>query len=95
LRAVRLKILLESYRVATKQRPPPGYILVHNRVETILRTGEDTPGFRVWWTRPGAEFVACDCGWRPDLGEHYRIQRLGPLIPRRRRCGVRPASARS
>jgi hypothetical protein len=88
----RLRKLLDSYRLATRQRPPRGQILVHNRVDHTTRTGQGTRGFRAWWTKPAAEFVSCDCGWRPDLGEHYRVERLGPLIPRRRRTRVRPAA---
>jgi hypothetical protein len=36
----------------------------------------DTRGFRAWWTQPGGELVLCDCGWRPGLGEHFRIERV-------------------
>jgi hypothetical protein len=64
-----LSKLVESYRLATKEPPPPGHILAHNR--------PDSRGFRAWWATPGAEFVPCDCGWRPDLGKHYRVQRPG------------------
>jgi hypothetical protein len=28
-----------------------------------------------WRAEPAAEFVLCDCGWRADLGKHYRVQR--------------------
>jgi hypothetical protein len=72
-----LSKLVESYRLATKQPPPPGYILVHNR--------PDPRGFRAWWATPGAEFVPCDCGWRPDLGEVYRVDRPVSLTQRMRR----------
>ena len=73
----RLAKLVESYALATEQRPPPGHILVHNRVMSTPRTHQGFRGFRAWWTKPGAEFVSCDCGWRPDLGEHYRVERPG------------------
>jgi hypothetical protein len=88
----RLQKLLDSYHLATKQRSPRGQILVHNRVHHTERTGQGTRGFRAWWTKPAAEFVSCDCGWRPDLGKHYRVERPGPLVPRRGRRGLRPAA---
>jgi hypothetical protein len=71
----RLGKLLDSYQLATKQPPPPGQILVHDRPTNPLRTNPAARGFRAWWAEPGAEFVLCDCGWRPDLGEHYRVDR--------------------
>jgi hypothetical protein len=66
---------VESYRLAAKQSPPPGHILVHGRVTAR------TPDFRAWWATPGEEYALCDCGWRPDLGKHHRIRRAGPLAP--------------
>jgi hypothetical protein len=74
--------LIDSYRLATKEPPPAGYILVHNL--------PDSHGFRAWWTKPGDELVLCDCGWRPDLGEHYRVQRPGSSAERLRRRRGRP-----
>jgi hypothetical protein len=68
-----LEKLIERYRLATKQKPPPGQILVHNRVRSTPHTPQGSRGFRAYWTRPGKEFVLCDCGWRPDLGEHYIV----------------------
>ena len=41
--------LVDSYRLATKEPPPAGYILVHNR--------PDSRAFRAWWAEPGEEFV--------------------------------------
>jgi hypothetical protein len=87
----RLAKLIESYRLATKQRPPAGQILVHNRVETGPRTAPGTGRFRAWWAKPGTEFVPCDCGWRPDLGEHYRVDRPVSLAERMRRGRRRAA----
>jgi hypothetical protein len=92
VRTNRFVKLIESYRLATKQRPPAGQILVHNRVETTPRTGQGTRGFRARWAKPATEFVLCDCGWRPDLGKHHRVERAGRLIPRRGRRGIRPAA---
>jgi hypothetical protein len=86
--------LLKSYQLATKQPPPPGYILVHNRLSAPQKR-QGTRGLRAWWTKPAAEFVLCDCGWRPDLGPHYRVQRPGPLVERRGRRRIMPAAWRA
>jgi hypothetical protein len=77
-----LASLVDSYRLATKEPPPAGHILVHNR--------PDSRAFRAWWAEPGEEFVLCDCGWRSDLGEHYRVQRPGSNAERFRRRRGRP-----
>jgi hypothetical protein len=47
----RLSELVESYRLAAKQSPPPGHILVHGRVTAR------TPDFRAWWATPGEEYA--------------------------------------
>jgi hypothetical protein len=78
----RFSKLIDSYRLATTQPPPAGYILVHNHIQSVPRTRQSARGFRVWWATPGAEFVLCRCGWRPDLGQHYQVQRLGPVSRR-------------
>jgi hypothetical protein len=39
-------------------------------------------GFRAWWAKPATEFVPCDCGWRPDLGVRYRVERPGSFAAR-------------
>jgi hypothetical protein len=88
----RLKRLVDSYRLATERPPPPGQILVHNQGKSTRRTFQSAHGFRAWWAEPGAEFILCDCGWRPDLGVHYRVHRPGPLVRRRWRRGVRSAA---
>jgi hypothetical protein len=76
--------LIDSYRLATEVSPPTGYILVHNL--------PDSRAFRAWWTKRGAEFILRDCGWRPDLGEHYRVQRPGSYAERLWRRRGRPRS---
>jgi hypothetical protein len=55
---------------------PPGEILVHNHVAHTSRAPSGTRGFRAWTQAPLTHHVECDCGWRPDLGSHYRV-RLG------------------
>jgi hypothetical protein len=50
---------------------PPGMVLVHNHVRRIARSS--TRGFRAWLQPPAANLVECDCGWRPELGAHYRV----------------------
>jgi hypothetical protein len=77
--------LLKSLQLATKQPPPPGYILVHSQVRSTPGKFRRNLGFRAWWTKPGKEFVPCDCGWRSDLGKHFRVERAGPVIERRGR----------
>jgi hypothetical protein len=83
-----LKTLLDSYHLATKRRSPRGQILVHNR--STLRTEPGTRGFRARWSKPAPEFILSIADG-PDLGEHRRVERAGPLLRRRRRTGVRPA----
>jgi hypothetical protein len=70
--------LLESYRLATKQPPPPGLVLVHNQLSAPTLAHEKS--FRAWWAKPAAEIIHCNCGWRPDLGDHYRVHRPGPIV---------------
>jgi hypothetical protein len=47
--------LLESYRLATKQPPPPGLVLVHNQLSSPTPVHEKS--FRAWWAKPAAEIV--------------------------------------
>jgi hypothetical protein len=52
---------------------PPGKIVAHN-VDfggNVNRTHGDD-GFRVWFDDPSDKYGVCTCGWRPDLGTHYR-----------------------
>ena len=52
---------------------PPGQILAHNRVGPASpRMGQGAKGFRFFAVEPSGLWVVCDCGWRPDLGTHYR-----------------------
>jgi hypothetical protein len=90
--ANRLTRLLDSYHLATQQPPPAGHVLVHNQTSSPALADEPSTHFRAWWAKPATEFVLCKCGWRPDLGEHYRVHRPGPLIRRTSRHGVRPGA---
>ena len=47
--------------------------------------------FRAWRAKPAAEIVPCNCGWRPDPSDHYRVHRPGPIVRRTTRHEVRPA----
>lgn len=54
---------------------PPGQIVVHNSVRPTRRL--NSRGFRAWLDAPADQYVLCDCGWGPELGDHYRVQRSG------------------
>jgi hypothetical protein len=49
----------------------PGRVLVHNDVQPAKKSG--TRGFRAWEDDPSDKYVACSCGWCPELGAHYRV----------------------
>jgi hypothetical protein len=57
---------------------PPGKALVHNSVRPTRRLGAN--GFRAWLVDVdddrNARRVVCDCGFAPELGQHYRMVRL-------------------
>jgi len=52
----------------------PGKVLVHNQVLHGPRTGSGVGGFRAWEDEPLAHYFVCSCGWRQDLGTHYRVK---------------------
>jgi hypothetical protein len=56
----------------------PGLVLVHNQLSSSTPAHEKT--FGAWWAKPAAEIMPCNCGWRPDLGDHYRVHRPGPIV---------------
>ena len=49
---------------------PTGQVLV-NDVQPAKRFG--VRGFRAWTQEPNDRTVVCDCGWAPEITEHYRI----------------------
>ncbi len=58
------------------ERSTGDYFLSHNHITHEPRTRSGVNGFRAWLQR--RETIgfaeACDCGWRADLGPHYRIK---------------------
>jgi hypothetical protein len=52
---------------------PAAKVVVHNSVRPTRRLGSN--GFRAWLSPPTRRVVACDCGWAPELGVHYRVDR--------------------
>jgi hypothetical protein len=57
---------------------PSGRILAHNHVRRSADMPQGLNGFRYWYDKPQrADYVVCKCGWRPDLGTHYRIEGMG------------------
>jgi hypothetical protein len=50
---------------------PAGWVVVHNNVRATGRLG--SRGFRAWLTGPSDRLSVCECGWAPELGEHYRV----------------------
>jgi hypothetical protein len=62
----------------------PGEVIVHNHVRPARVLA--TRGFGAWIAAPddddhdgidpgGYRVVRCDCGWAPQLGDHYRVDR--------------------
>jgi hypothetical protein len=54
---------------------PAGHVLVHNSVRPYPGRGHPD-GFHARFSpldAPG--LVVCDCGFAPDLGPHYRLER--------------------
>ena len=56
---------------------PTGKVLVHNPVLPVTRSRPGTRGSRIWTQVPDEDIGPCDCGWRPELGPHYRTFRAG------------------
>jgi hypothetical protein len=67
---------------------PPGKALVHSAARPTRHLG--SRGFRVWLVdtadKRHTSRVACDCGFAPELGTHYRMPPSCPLS--------RPATSR-
>lgn len=60
------------------EKVPDGKVLVHNEVYRGITPQHKIGmhGFRAWLTdKPvGRELKRCSCGWRPELGQHYRVR---------------------
>jgi hypothetical protein len=63
------------------EQHPQTYLLAHNAVHALIAnrmTGDATgdAGFMAMWISPRKvrveNWAKCFCGWRPDLGAHYR-----------------------
>jgi hypothetical protein len=65
-----------TYLARIPDSVPPGVVLVHNHIRPARRLG--TRGFRAWLQPPDAALVMCNCGWAPELAEHYRPARREP-----------------
>jgi hypothetical protein len=50
---------------------PPGSVVVHNNVKPARQLG--SRGFRTWLASSREGLVICECGWAPQLPEHYRV----------------------
>jgi hypothetical protein len=64
-----------AYLTTLPENISPYQLLVHNSVRPTRRLG--SRGFRAWLT-PRSEIgrlEPCDCGWAPELGQHYRVKR--------------------
>lgn len=70
---------------------PSGLIMAHNQVRRHSTSPHGANGFRRWFDWPPKskkesrhfhqalpDYVICKCGWRQDLGVHYRIKGMGP-----------------
>ncbi len=59
-----------------KDGRPTAMVLMHNQIRHGPRTRSGTNGFRAWLAHPEEEKqTPCDCGWRPELGPHFRVKR--------------------
>jgi hypothetical protein len=53
---------------------PAGLVLIHNHMPHIARTRQGTNGSRAWFSPLSEKYIACDCGWRPELGKHHCVK---------------------
>jgi hypothetical protein len=61
----------DAYLTELPEALPPGLMLVHNHFRPA-RLG--SRGFRAWLQEPGNNLLGCDCGWAPELGQHYTVR---------------------
>jgi hypothetical protein len=72
---------------------PSGKVMIHNHVRRYAAMSHGMNGFRRWFdylddpqifarshgknAGPPPKYIVCKCGWRPDLGTHYRVKGMG------------------
>jgi hypothetical protein len=59
----------KAYLDRLPERVPEDQVLVHNRVWP--RIALNANGFRAWLQSPADYLEVCNCGWAPQLGEHF------------------------
>ena len=74
--------MVQKDMVYWRGKHPHDWRLAHNPVQAVhieQRHGDN--GFRVFWLPPtNKDFVKCACGWRPNLGTHYRQKASHPRL---------------
>jgi hypothetical protein len=74
-------------------RVPKGEVVVHNNARPTAHLS--SRGFRAWRQSPTEALEKCDCGWAPDLPEHYRVKGIPPRAePEKPRVRVPAGSKR-
>ena len=58
-------------------QPWKDWVLVHNHVAHTVDMAQGVNGFRFWRSPHNPRIEPCPCGWRSDLGPHYRIRGMG------------------
>lgn len=54
---------------------PRDWVIIHNHIHHDADTPHGLNGFRVWRSPHSQRHHAiCGCGWRPDLGKHYKMR---------------------
>ena len=64
------------------EQHPQTYLLAHNAVHALIANRMiGDAGFMAMWISPRkvreGNWAKCSCGWRPDLGTHYRNPKVG------------------
>ena len=62
-----------DYLTALPVQVSAGRVLVHNQVYPVARR-PGARGSRCWLAEPSPRLEACQCGWAPELGTHYRVR---------------------
>ena len=67
---LRLSAIRYLTKIPAEADVPRGHVVVHNDVWPVARR-RGTRGSRAWTQPPTERLVRCDCGWAPELSEHY------------------------